>query len=193
MKLEPYPNFESFLQGVRRCAPLAIEWTGTIYRSAGLRYANGRDLLSGAGSRRCGGRWNPPGAFAAVYGSLSPETAMAECLVHHRYFGIPVTRAMPRIFVGVQASLRRVLDLTSPRVLKALRITAADLRSEDWRLANDQGREALTQSLGRAAFAARWEGLLAPSAWVAEAVNLAAFPANLQGPSGLTAEGISKR
>jgi RES domain-containing protein len=193
MDVQSHPSFELLLRGAQRCLSLAAPWTGTLYRSTGLKYGNGRDLLSGQGSKRYGGRWNSPGSFPTVYGSLSPETAMAECLVHHRYFGIPLTRAMPRIFVAVEADLHRVLDLADPRALKALRLTPADIRSEDWRYANDHGREALTQGVGRAAAAARFEGLLTPSAWLPGAVNLAVFPANLRGSSRVRAEGIAKR
>ena len=41
---------------------------GVIVRSAGTKYANEGDFLSGEGAGRFGGRWNPTG-LKAIYGS----------------------------------------------------------------------------------------------------------------------------
>lgn len=89
--------------------------SGEIYRSASPKYANSRDLLTGGGSRRFGGRWNPVG-IAAVYGSLTPETAMEETLAHARYYGLPVHASMPRTFVAISFALKSVLDLTACKI-----------------------------------------------------------------------------
>lgn len=64
---------------IRRLSARAKGLSITVYRSAGPEYANTADLVSGEGSRRYGGRWNPAGV-AAVYGSLTPQTAMEETL-----------------------------------------------------------------------------------------------------------------
>lgn len=53
---------------------------GTLYRVSDPTYANTRDLLTGEGSRKYGGRWNKPGSLAVVYLAQSIEGAIAETL-----------------------------------------------------------------------------------------------------------------
>ena len=76
MDVSQHPEFDRILEAMKICQGSA--WTGIAYRSASPRYASGPDLVSGVGSRRYGARWNPKGAFLAVYVSLDLETAMAE-------------------------------------------------------------------------------------------------------------------
>jgi RES domain-containing protein len=109
-----------------RAAALA----GTIYRSAAPKYANSTDLLSGEGSRRNGARWNPVGV-AAIYGSLTPQTALEESLAHANYYRLPVHAAMPRTFVAIEFSLELVLDLTEGRNRQALAISETRLLACD--------------------------------------------------------------
>lgn len=104
----------------------------TAYRSATPQYAQQTDLLTGEGSRLHGSRWNPPG-IAAVYASLTPETAMEESLAHFRYYGIALHAAMPRIFVAIQAKLSKVVDLTEGANRKRLLIAEHRLVECDWR------------------------------------------------------------
>jgi len=147
-----------------------------MYRSATPRYAGSADVTSGFGARKHGGRWNPPGPFAAVYGSSSPETALAESLANFRYYGIPVADALPRSILALSVRLDRMLDLTDPKVRSPLRVTRRAMRQERWREAQDRGEEALTQAIGRAAFDAGFDGLRAPSAADAAGWNLVVFP-----------------
>ncbi|MBX9677791.1 MAG: RES domain-containing protein [Gemmataceae bacterium] len=72
----------------------ATPFAHTVFRSTSPKYATETDMFSGKGAEKSGGRRNPPGV-AAVYASLTPETAMAETLAHHRYYGIPIENAMP--------------------------------------------------------------------------------------------------
>jgi len=51
--------------------------------------------------------------------------------------------------------------------------------STDWRKEQNNGREALTQAIGMAAFAAGYEGLLVPSAATRNGPNLVVFRENL--------------
>jgi RES domain-containing protein len=156
----------------------------TGYRSATPDYSNVHDLLSGEGSRIHGGRWNPKG-IAAVYASLSPETAMMESVAHFRYYGFGDSAAMPRVFVAAEFRLKLVLDLTDEDVLRAIGVSADQLRHVDWRKEVDAGREPLTQRLGRAAHSHDIEGLLVPSGADSEGRNLVAFPENCAAHSTL--------
>lgn len=123
-----------------RCVALARPWSGVVFRSAGPRYANEADLLTGAGSPLRGARRTPRGGFPTVYASLDPETALAESLAHCRYFGIPLEEAMPRVFVAIRVELRRVLDLQDGRVRRVLRVSRRRIVGADWRTEQEQGR-----------------------------------------------------
>jgi RES domain-containing protein len=105
---------------IANCLPAAAAWSGTVFRYTTVRYANRTDLLSGAGSRLFGQRWNPPGLFNCVYGSLDPHTATAEALQMSSAFGIPPSQMRPRVFVAIDLRLQVILDLREPRVLSTL-------------------------------------------------------------------------
>lgn len=174
--LKPHSDSARLRDAAVAARPRAAGWSGTVYRSATPRYAGSADLLSGFGARKHGGRWNPPGAFPAVYGSSSPETAVAEALATFRHYGIPVADAMPRVIVAVEARLRAVLDLTDPKTRSLLRVSRRALRQEPWRERQESGLEPLTQAIGRAAHDAGFDGLRAPSAPVSAGWTLVVFP-----------------
>jgi RES domain-containing protein len=180
--MTPHPESPRLARAVRRCLPMAGPWTGVLYRSASPRYANWDDLLTGVGSKTAGARWNPPSSFRTVYTSLEVETALAESLAHFRDYELPLSRALPRVLVALEAKVRRILDLTDGGVRRALAVSEHRLRTEPWREQNRRGREAVTQSLGRLAYRADLEGLLVPSAARPDGRNLILFPANLGGP-----------
>ena len=138
--------------------------------------------MTGAGSRTAGGRWNPPGSFHTVYASLEVETAVAEALQHFRYYGLPVSRAMPRVMVSLEAKLNRVLDLRDGDTRRLLAVSERRMLAAPWREEQKKGREAITQALGRLAFEADIQGLLVSSAAHKGGSNLILFPANLDPP-----------
>lgn len=185
LPLAPHPEMARLRRTLNADASLTRAWSGVAFRSTSPAYARSRDLLSGEGVRRHGGRWNPPGEFAAVYASLKPETALAEALAQFRRYGLPDDAAMPRVMVAVEANLSRLLDLTDRRVRRALRFSRRRLVEEDWRREQGDGREALTQSVGRAAYEEGIEGMLAPAAALWSATNLVVFPAALRDESFL--------
>ena len=166
-------------------ASFAVPFDAVVYRSSTLRYATNTDLLTGAGSILSGGRWNPKGV-AAVYFSLSPETAMAETLSRNRNSGVPIEDLMPRVFVAVQVGLCKVLDLRNGTVRQRLRVSLGKLLLVDWRAEVYAGRSPMTQRLGHAAFLTGWEALLVPSAADGSGHNLVAFPERLAKSGTLT-------
>jgi RES domain-containing protein len=68
------------------------------------------------GSKKYGGRWNPPGVFKAVYLSCDPETALAEALARNRRHGLPDSEGLPLVVIGVRVTRLRLLDLCSADV-----------------------------------------------------------------------------
>ena len=178
MKLNP--AFAEFKRRLQEHPELFQPWTGTIYRVTTLKYRDPRDILLGEGSYRYGGRWNAIESFRAVYGSTDDVVALAESKANAEYANLPYPFRHTRLVVAIEAALLRVVDLTSVETLKRLGVTEDELRREDWRKVQEQGVESFTQALGRAAFTAKAEGLLAPSARVEGGINVAYFPQNKQ-------------
>jgi RES domain-containing protein len=181
--MTPHPDTSRLIRALSRCGGDAVEWSGVVYRSTDVRYANKDDVLTGVGSKRTGARWNAPNSFRTVYTSLDLQTALEESLAHCRYYELSPTTLTPRVFLAVRVHLQRVLDLSRGDIRNALRISLRRLREEPWRELQQQGREALTQALSRVVYEREWEGLLVPSAARREGMNLVIFPANLQAGS----------
>lgn len=171
-----HPNSAQIAARLATLLSAAKSWEGTIYRFVTVPYSNRHDLLSGAGSRLHGGRWNPAGKFNVVYGSLTPATAIVESLGTYSAFGVPPEKARPRVFAAVRLRLQSVLDLRDPQTLAELGLTTAAIAHDDWQALQDQGRESLTQAIGRIAWEAKLEGILVPSARQPGGSNLAIFP-----------------
>lgn len=120
------------------------------------------------GSLRHGGRYNPLGAFGALYCGESRAVCAAE--IRKRAGG---QRVSPYRLVRIRVALHRVLDLTDPATLAALDLRLEDLVGDDWQR---------TQRLGAEARAAGFEGLLVPSA-AGAGHNLVIFPDRLDARS----------
>jgi RES domain-containing protein len=176
--LKPNRAFVEFSRRLKEAREIFQPWKGTIYRVTTLKYREPRIILLGEGSYRNGGRWNAIESFRAVYGSVDDVTALKESKANAEYANLPYPFRETRLIVAVDVSLLRVVDLTASDTLRALDVTEEELHTEDWRKVQEQGFESLTQALGRAVFEARGEGLLAFSARVAKAINVAYFPQN---------------
>ncbi len=180
MESEPHAEFRSIDAVMRGSVEEGIPWAGEVFRSAAPKYAGTRDMVTGAGSARAGGRWNPRGSFRTVYASLEPETAMSESLATFRYYGWPLHSSMPRLFRTIEIELVCVLDLREPSPGHPLGRWLDQALSEDWRVFQDHGNEATSQAIGRAAWAAGLEGLLVPSHASPGGSNAVIFPERLR-------------
>lgn len=159
-----------------------------LFRSVSPRYASEDDLLSGEGSFRHGGRWNPPGV-RAVYGSFSPETALSEALAGVRHYGIPVEKALPRVMAAFKVKSRELPDLTNPETESALGVSMQAIREEDWRAQPGKRTETLGQAIGRAAAASGLHGLVVPSFADTQGTNALFFPQD--GDTGPTLHAVN--
>ena len=108
-------------------------------------------------------------------------------MAYFRYYGLRDEDAMPRLMVAIHFRLSKVLDLTDLSVRRKLDVTLSDIKEEDWREIQEQGKESLTQAVGRAVAAAGFEGLIAPSAQVPKGVNVTYFPDNKKAASLVSA------
>ena len=106
---------------------------GRFYRIV-ARHLRDR-VLSPEGSERHGGRYNPKGAYGALY---CGET-LAVCRAEVRKATAGRTLG-PFVLASVRVNLRRVLDLTDHALLDLLDVRPEDLLGPDW---------APTQELGR--------------------------------------------
>jgi RES domain-containing protein len=174
MRVTPHPEYRRLREALAAVA--AARWQGVLFRFAAPEYASSGDLLTGQGARVHGGRWNPPGSFAAVYGSLTPEVAMAETFAAARRHGIPDAELTPRVIAAARATLARVVDLTRDEIRGRLGVTAGRMVEEPWAELNGRGEEALTQAIGRAAHALLLEGLIVPSSASPGGRNAVLFP-----------------
>jgi RES domain-containing protein len=187
MNLLHHPDSDRLAQGIARCIPLAGSWAGEAFRATALAFATRRDLASGDGARKHGGRWNPKGGFRTFYGALSAEAALMELLEGRRRKGLPDIQALPVALAGFHVSLQQVLDITDGVVRRQLGVSLRRMITEPWEQLQRGGREALTQAIGRLAQATGLEGLLVPSA-VARTKhrNLVVFPDRLLPNSKIT-------
>lgn len=174
-----HKEFHKIQAALRSCVDRAVPWAGEVFRSAAPKYAGTRDMTTGLGSARAGGRWNPAGSFPTVYASLEPETAMSESLATFRYYGWPLHSALPRLFRAIHVELGSVLDLRELPPGHPLHEWMERALREDWRILQSRGWESTSQAIGRAACAAGLEGLLVPSHASPGGGNLVAFPERL--------------
>jgi RES domain-containing protein len=183
MKVASHPRFEAIRRRLRESPQLLQPWSGAAYRVTTLDYPRPKSILLGQRSFLYGGRWNAIGSYRAVYGSTVDTVAVAESRATADYAGVPLPFRTPRLLVAIDLSLQAVLDLTNVGVRAQLELHLDALREEDWRKVQEQGRESLTQTIGRAVFSGAGEGVLVPSARVPEGVNVVYFPENHQAQS----------
>jgi RES domain-containing protein len=103
---------------VEQASPLE----GQFFRSVELAYGHPDDVISGEGTRTYGGRFVKPGS-RAVYGSADEHTAFKESAARlSRLAGRGGTRftAYPRITYVIAVRVATLVDLTVPRVPRAL-------------------------------------------------------------------------
>ncbi|MEX2168131.1 MAG: RES family NAD+ phosphorylase [Pirellulales bacterium] len=179
VSITKHPDSKKLQAGLTRCLPLISPVIGLLCRACGARYANQADLLSGQGAKWTGGRWNPPGLFPVVYGSLDPFAALAETIGAYGHYAIPFEQRMPLVMVGIAAELQRALDFTDPDIRRRLSVSMPRMMAANWESSQLQGKEALTQALGRLAWELQLEGLVVPSARLKKERNLVIFPDHL--------------
>jgi RES domain-containing protein len=152
-----------------------MQRTNTTF--AGLTFragsADDADLIRAARSSR-----DDPGRFnttdvGAVYVSRDPVTAMCELQRTVHRSGCSLTDAHPCSLLVIDASLRRMVDLTQPEQMTAWALSQADLVADDMRRCQDVARAAAMQGA---------EGVMWPSATGA-GQSVALFIEHLRLPS----------
>ena len=172
-----HPRSAKLLKWFARKKKLGVPLSGTYFRAAGPRHTTAKDIVSGIGASKAGGRWNPiANSMKVVYLSDEPETALREANEHYRYYGLPLSDGLPKVVVAVQVDLERILDFTDRSFVKTIPEALDSILLEDWRAIMSRGAEATSQTLGWAVFAAGFQGMLVPSKAAPAGVNLLVFP-----------------
>jgi len=157
-------------------------FSGEAYRHV----YEGKDGTDSSRSKIAGGRWNPRREFEALYLALSEEGAVGEFIRYVGYYkSLTPDDATTREIVRLKVNVRKILDLTDPKISAPLGVNQEELRA-----GRDQWDD-ITWPIARAVFAAGFEGILVPSAangWV----NLVLFPENFLPGSSLTEKGRKK-
>lgn len=179
-----HPQRDDFL---RRVLDLPPDWmtpfNAVLFRFIHPQFSAAEEIINGEGGHWASGRWNLKGAMRVAYTATEPETALAECLAHARYYNLPLSTALPRVLVSLVLRATSVLDLRDANLRRVLRIALDEMTATDWRRENRRSREAVTQAWGAAFTAAGVEALIAPSAAKNDGTNVVVFPENLRRPS----------
>ncbi len=130
-------------------------------------------------SRGVEGRFHVRGDFGAIYVAADRKTALAELDYRARSLGLRREDLLPRLLLTMEASVRRILDLTDLEAREAWGLTLDDL------LGSDYGR---CQEVARAARADGFEAIRFRSAR-ASGENYAIFFDRLVPGSHLREEG----
>ena len=173
MNVRANPRYAEFVYRLRRLAPRPDPWKGVTFRSVELEHALPEQILSGEGSYKHGGRWNAPESFPVIYSSTRPGTAAEEAFQLADDYDLTPDDLKPRVIVGIEWDLSRVIDLTRSDLPAWLELE--EWTQENFSRINDNGFETLCQALGRAARNLGISAMLCPSVRVADGMNLVTF------------------
>src|SRR5439155_14200029 len=123
-------------------------WQGIIFRSAPPKWASAKHILSGQGSFKSGGRFNAGGSFPAVYGSTTPQLAMAESLAYQHRAKYSLQHAFPLVFKAIEVDVKTALILSNPTLFESLPLTLEQILNDIWWRARARGEESLGQARG---------------------------------------------
>lgn len=158
----------SLWEGIRT-AP-AQRYRGLAYRHVGEAYSD--RPLSGLGSYRRGGRFNPPESFPVLYLCTTYACVTEEFWRRIKVAGTDPGDLLPRVVYEYEVNLEAVLDLTDDSTLRHLRVGVGELISRD---------RSLTQQIGDSASASGlYQAILSYSATGVDEV-LAILDEGLQG------------
>lgn len=99
-----------------------MQFKGLLYRGLNPIYAT--EPYSGEGAKRFGGRFNPKGT-AALYTSLTPETAIRE--------SNQVGSLQPTMLVSYEAEIDNIFDSNNISLMEKYVLTADQLATDNWR------------------------------------------------------------
>jgi len=178
--IKAHPDFDWYFEVFKNNPALFTTWHGNVLRQSPPRWLSSPFRFTGVGSVLVGARWSVIELMPTVYASTDPDTLNAEAYHKGRRYGWTQADFNAQLKIGMHWELQRVVDLTLPRTLRALRVSRRDILSCDWVAEQSSGREALTQAIARAAFEHLAEGLVVPSARHRGGINVVYYPTHRQ-------------
>ena len=141
-----HPRRDDFLRRVLDLPPGRMtSFNAVLFRFVHPQFSAAEEIITGEGGHWASGRWNLKSAMRVAYTAMEPETALAECLAHARYYNLPLSTALPRVLVSLVLRATSVLDLRDANLRRVLRIALDEMTATDWRRENRRSREAVTQ------------------------------------------------
>lgn len=162
-------QIERLVRALTQLVSRAEAFSGYCFRCVKPHYSGSLDAFSGAGSQKVSGRFHVKGKFVIVYTSADLQTAQWEYLNTAASAGFDTAYLLPYTAISAEAKLSRVLNITNPSVRRTLNVTLAELRTSAW---NGTSQETLTQLIGRLAYEAGFEAIVAPSAGKGQNINI---------------------
>ena len=185
MSTQPHPDYTALERKLDRRNTNPVSLHVHLFRMVNPKQFRDADILNGVGGYKCSGRWNLKEQFHCTYMSRSPETALEEVLAPSRRKNLSDANSLPRVLVCISVKLNVLLDLTDGNLRKKLRVSRKRMIEERWWSRNFNQQEAITQAVGRAAFAQHYEGMIVPSAADPHGSNVIVYPENLIASSEL--------
>lgn len=185
--MKPHAEFDRLLAASQRLfrAGAMTKFRQFIYRAAYPEHSDLPAFISCEGSKLHGSRWNAPGTFRVLHAADTPENAVSEMLAAYRRYNLPLPTDLHMVIRSIRCEVDRMLDLRDGEIRSALRVSEERVLG-DWMAENNAGHEAVSQAVGRAAAAAGFRGLLAPSSAVPGSTNTVVFVDRLGSTDRLT-------
>ena len=139
MKLDEHPRTAEFTDWFATQRANSQSMSGEYYRVAGPRHTTAKDIVSGIGAYRAGGRWNPLKIMKVVYLSREPETALREANEHFRILQIADFKKFPQSSCSNSDRTRKHSQFDSPSYRKDT--SRADENAVGRRLAGNHGQK----------------------------------------------------
>jgi RES domain-containing protein len=159
MSLKPHPRFDEIKQELAKFSKQGKPLAAFCYRCTELQFAD--QIVSGLGSQIHGGRWTPKNSFPTVYLCDTVEAALQEYLTRARRMKLPDHKSLPMVMACVKVKAGNLLDMTDPDIAAVIN-PILDMEKAHWRRVQD-GREAISQAVGRALKDICFSGLIADS------------------------------
>ena len=147
----------------------AEDFSGHCFRCVKPVYSRSLDAFSGEGARNNSGRFHVKGKVLIVYTSTDLKTAEWEYTNTVRSRGFDIAYLLPYTAISATVKLSKVLNLNNSEVRKMLKVTLKELCGAPW---DNSTTETLTQVIGRLAYEAGFEAILAPSAGGGQNLNI---------------------
>jgi RES domain-containing protein len=176
MPIKTHLEFTEIKKRLMNLAGRGVSFAAVCYRCTEPQFAG--QIVTGLGSQLHGGRWNPKGSFPTAYLCETAEAALQEYLARARRMKLPDYKSLPMVMAAIKIRTGNLLDLTDAKIAAVVN-PFLEAEKVHWRTIQNR-REAVSQSIGRAAHEICFSGIIAPSQALPRARNIVIFPQKLK-------------